>query len=567
MNRNLSKSLITIAISLSLMACDKDYDLSKDINGDMTIGNEFSVPVGKTDTIYATRVIKPSDNLDGSSGIFTVKVSGNTNAEINAVSVVSVDGLTPTFESVSVPLTIPSLVKSRSVSASSQFSTSARYSVDVLLPKEIESIDAASFMSDVFSTYMDIDIPSFPMGVDQVNLTNFSITLPALFQLSDGTNKVLLDPFSLSPLDKKKTIAIKIGALSIPETLKSKYLVRRSDGLHFVVSNDEIAINSNCSAIISDPKKLIGNSIKFNISYKSDKVAIIDRVKGDFSTSASFNQNILLQNIPEFIKGDKTRFTPSEAYMDLNLTNPTGETLYGVLGISSYKNDNRFAGPVNVALMAQPLINNKYVISNTERSVAAGYQNIVAPTLTDLLESVPDRIEVKTDNIKLYSKAANQSFKLGVPYTSAIDYDVNVPFKFKNVDIEYTDSIDGLLSDLKDVADKTNEIIVTATGVTTIPVDLSATVELLDINKNILKNIDVDLSNFKFAASKDGKESLSNISIKLTEKEGSKELEQLDTIRYTIHSVSDRDLTLATNQFLVIKNIKAKITKGINVSL
>ena len=54
---------VALAMSGLLISCDKEYDLSKDINTDMKVGNYFSVPVGKTTRVELSRIIKESETI------------------------------------------------------------------------------------------------------------------------------------------------------------------------------------------------------------------------------------------------------------------------------------------------------------------------------------------------------------------------------------------------------------------------------------------------------------------------------------------------------------------------
>ena len=56
-------SYAMLAASLCFVSCDDAYDLSKDINSDIQIGQQFRVPVGHTDTIYVNRIIEESETL------------------------------------------------------------------------------------------------------------------------------------------------------------------------------------------------------------------------------------------------------------------------------------------------------------------------------------------------------------------------------------------------------------------------------------------------------------------------------------------------------------------------
>ena len=78
----------------------------------------------------------------------------------------------------------------------------------------------------------------------------------------------------------------------------------------------------------------------------------------------------------------------------------------------------------------------------------------------------------------------------------------------------------------------------------------------------------MELSKFKFAPSVDGEESVSDLEIILTQKEGSHDLELLEKIKYTVEATSMQNgIKLKPVQYLQIKNILAKIPNGINLTL
>ena len=123
------------------------------------------------------------------------------------------------------------------------------------------------------------------------------------------------------------------------------------------------------------------------------------------------------------------------------------------------------------------------------------------------------------------------------------------------------------MSDLEDVADKTDKLVVRATGVSSIGADLVASVKLYDIMDNELKGIDVNLSKFMFSAASEGDVSINDLEIILTEIEGSDDLERLEKIVYTVSAVANDNMTLRPRQYLLIKDICVEIPEGINLEL
>lgn len=75
---------IITSLGLVLSSCDNEYDLSKDINTDLTVGSYFSVPVGKTSKVELSRIIKESSTiLPGENSVYEVVTSGSTSSSVN----------------------------------------------------------------------------------------------------------------------------------------------------------------------------------------------------------------------------------------------------------------------------------------------------------------------------------------------------------------------------------------------------------------------------------------------------------------------------------------------------
>ena len=198
---------------------------------------------------------------------------------------------------------------------------------------------------------------------------------------------------------------------------------------------------------------------------------------------------------------------------------------------------------------------------------AQGYTTVVNPEIANLFAFVPERISIQSDNITLASENSSQFINLEQEYEVNADYRAVIPFRFNNLNIEYTDSITDLLSDLEDVADKTDKLVVKATGVSSIEADMVASVKLYDIMGNELTGIDVNLDNFMFSAATGGDESINDLEIVLTELEGSNDLERLEKIVYTVSAVASDNITLRPRQYLLIKDIFVEIPEGINLEL
>ncbi|MGN1245955.1 MAG: hypothetical protein ACI4UN_04910, partial [Muribaculaceae bacterium] len=167
---------IVTSVGMILSSCDKEFDLSKDINTDLSVGNSFSVPVGHTTKVNLSRIIKESATISpGTNSVYEVVTSGTTSSSVNLSSVSF--NITPTIGSVNIG--VPSISPSPSIKGSQQIDAgqinmeSDPYNVNAKLPKEMEKLYRATL--DNAETYLTIkiDTEQWPTGIDKVVLKNF----------------------------------------------------------------------------------------------------------------------------------------------------------------------------------------------------------------------------------------------------------------------------------------------------------------------------------------------------------------------------------------------------------
>ncbi|MEG1765163.1 MAG: hypothetical protein RR254_00710 [Muribaculaceae bacterium] len=570
--------LLSIAIvalsSYALTSCDSSYDLSKNLNTDITIGSNFVVPVGKTEKILLNRIIKTGTNIAiNNEGIYEISADGKFNSQVAAITPVKLKEFNPFFNDIFIEIKKTNRASAPESIFSTKLTNTTTYNIDVVLPKEVESLSYAEFSAGnatPVKTSMRISIASLPKGVSSVHLKKLKIVFPEIFTI-DGQNgnSIIFDDMIINANKLFVDMPILINGIKISKELESKYIKKIGNDKHLIIDTD-LDISSDVD-VSFNATQLESNSLVFKFAYIIPEISIT-KVGGKLVPDVKISESLSLGDIPDVIKGDGTKFTPSDIALNFDISNPINMTLATNLIITPWDNKlNAGTGKaVSVPLNINPSANSKFVISNTKRDVPAGYINIVNPELTSLLSSVPDSYRIESDKIIADSRNGNESIQLGNPYDMAGKYDIKVPFIFKDININYTDSIDNLVSDLKDVANKTNKIIVAATGVSTIPTDLEVSVKLFDKAGNELKGIDVELSKFKIIAAVGDKESLSPLEIILTEKVDSKDLELLDKILYTVKASSldgKTDIVLKPTQYLLIKDIVAKIPEGINVEL
>ena len=214
----------------------------------------------------------------------------------------------------------------------------------------------------------------------------------------------------------------------------------------------------------------------------------------------------------------------------------------------------------------KPNATTKLVISNKEREVAADETLIICPDLPGLISPIPDYYEITAGDV--YADGINSTgIELGVSHNLSGSYSVEVPFSFEALSINYTDEITNLQEDLSDISDLTDEISIEADVESTIPVGLEISFKFFDYDGNELNEIHSDNITID-AGGNNGDSTTSRMKITLKVNNDSDDLERLEKIVYTINAANKvENISLSNKQYLLIKNIVAKIPNGITTEL
>lgn len=556
-------SCAAVLSALCLAACDEEYDLSKDINTDIQIGNQFRIPAGRTDTIYVSRIIEESETLTENNGIYEVSSKGNTVTHIDPFDEVEIHNFTPELENVRIDIPQRGSVPSGTVVDTEQLKSSGNYGIDEELPQEVVEFYCADFKGGTAPTYLKLSVNALPEGVESVTLSDLVMTFPDFIHLTDGSNQFHIDQVELDATNLSSTYTIDVEMLELGHDEQERYIINGANGRKHLVINDALEITANTSMTLGGNISAQYVEVIFEY-YMDSETTNFNSIAGLFTTTANISSNIAINDIPDFLRNENTQLSPQEVYVYLNLDNTVNVS--GNLSLDMTSTNTTQSGQASTSIEVEPATMNNILISNFNASVP-GYTTVEEPSLANLFQFVPDNISIASDDLVFTSTDNSQMIELGRGYDITADYRAVVPFKFNNLNIEYTDTIDNLLSDLEDVADKTDRLIARGVGVTNIPTDLVASVKLYDIYGNELNGIDVDLSKFRLTAAPDGGESTNEMEMILTEREGSDDFERLEEIVFTINAATTENITLRPSQYLVIKDIFVEIPDGIKLTL
>lgn len=609
--------------AVAVTSCDNEYDLSKDINGEISVGKNFTLPVGQTVQIPLSRIIEEGEDLtcDAQSGIYQLNANGEFESQITKTDPFEIGGLAPHFveDIIHMPLEqIPGWeewmwelrkeIPDFSVSTDFKINvnTAAQYEIHetkTKLPSEVKSVYKIEFNGDgklnsnghtgaesvikifIPAKYTGTEQVDFngAAGIEEIDLKRVHIKFPEIFTLKDDEaaedlpHEIYREDIILNKNNNYEyDIHVYIESVEIPDELQSKYIYTENGETYFHLPEGEnITLSVEEAYLSASPANLQGRDFVFDFNYEISATNVT-RVNGKIVPDVTVDEQLTLSDLPDFIKDESSEFTPNDITFTLELDNPLGLEMTTDISITPYNNSGAITGtPVLISLnennAIKPNATTKYVISNKAKTVSDGETFILCEELPNLLSPIPDYYKITTGELVADGKKSN-GLELGKDYDLKGKYDVEIPFSFSNVKINYSDFVDGLMEDLEDAADLTNKIEVSFDAVSTIPADLTATVRLLDASGCELNEITVtgtDKNTVNIKASTDGNETITPITLTIVEKDGSTQLEELEKLEYTIKATNPigKDVILKSSQYLMLKNGVAKVPNGITTEL
>lgn len=582
---------LVVACLASMVAvfssCDNEYDLSKDIDSNINVGKNFILPVGETVKIPLSRIIKEGNDLTvNSSGVYELKVNDSINSSIQRVEPFEISGLQPQFSNFSYS-GLPQYNLDQEVALNDlNIETSATYTISETkteLPSEIEALYLAEFNNEEgVNSKIQISIESKDNGISEMTLNNVSVKFPEIITLKNGQHEVTIEKIVLNKEnDYSQDITINIANIAIPSdnTIQKKYITEENGKRYFSL-DESISFNTGSTKVVINPSKVQNTELNIQFGYSIENTKIT-RVNGILAPNVSINTSLGINDLPDFIKDKSSTFTPEEMNFSLSINNPVDMPIETTVSITAWDNDKNatIGDPIYIELKGDNAIkpSNKtyYLITNKEcLNKVDTITYIVNEDLVKLLATIPDSYKITTDAIKANGTNAGNGFKLGEDdLTLQVNYDVQIPFSFKNLEINYTDFVDELKEDLEDVADLTNKIILNVDAESTIPTELVASVKLYDSFGKELKQIKVtgtseNTLTIKAHDPKNGNATVTPITLTIEELEGSTQLEDLEKLEYTIKAKNSKEnIQLKSDQYLILKNGVAKIPNGITTEL
>ena len=577
----IAAALLLTSFGITTSCIDNSYDLNKDI--DMTIsagGEHLAIPVGYTEKITLDKIIEldEGDDLQIVDGEYHLLKKDNIDETNTSVKLVTVEESLNPIEPIKVlnnqEYDIKHQVLFEDIGTEDVIEAQA-HGIDKAVI-EIGSLTAdtptkltLSFKIETTNTIM----------YDHVTIGNMTITFPDFIKFEGGqsglngqtltiTNEII---YKNNPTFTK---SLSIAKYSFGEKYGDGNKIKEENGDRILkIEEEKITIKTN--GIVYDAQGSGSLSITPTVTLAEMAVSeVYGTIQPDIDVKPT---EVELNNLPDFLQDDEIRLDITNPVFSFNANNPlnTDVEMDGVL--TGYK-DGKVTKIVKIgsgnggaSITLKPSGDKQQTISivrDEQTVVEANATKVVVPNLNDIIETIPDHI-----NVELKPAVKTEQYytvNLGQDYTLNSAYDIDIPLSFgSNLKIVYEETLDNFDLDLEDVDIK--KAVLSINAINTIPLAMEIkndNVSALDANGNVIKDIDVTVEG-TITESKDGKtEASSALNVNLNETaEGA--ISKLDGLKLKITAVPGQatDVQLLSTQWMQLKDMKLKIPNGIKVDL
>ena len=589
LQRNLAYLLSGIAMlsaAVSVTSClNEDYDLTKDIDTNISIDGDISAPLGNSELILVDDFLNLDNDAEDvlktdASGNYYISVTGrgtSSDVELPVLSfsdeLVTDGGYIARIKKSELPLpssgTVPAEQYTKHFNVSSTPMT-----VNEDVPHEIRAVKDAE-VSGVVNI-------SLTVTTGKATLSDLIIDFPEYLEFADVKDAGL----NFNPDGNLLTIK----SPQISTMAKNYYLnvvgidfdkIPSGQGFlpsqHRIVLNDEIKLGAfDVNAVLSDlgttveaiPNEIVAD-IDISISSLIVKTALV-KVDPDIVIDP-FISNV--GELPDFLSGDDVVLDLYNPVLKLNIDNRTPLKLNLNADIMSYKGaDHRTAHVGNAnggeAIALTPSGMNRLYVSRTGEGVPAGFASVVVSDFSSLISIVPDRIGV--ENIDVEAADEFVTLTSGGRYNVVYDFELTAALAFgKDVKIVYSTDFTGWNETFnpndESFALEIRDADVKFDFVNMIPMTISLDAAAIDVDGNVIPGIKVTLKGDIPAGSVE-KPSTSALTLNL---EGSAEqMRKLDGLRLNLTGSNPGTMSgvcLNKNQGVQFKNMKIRLQAKMDI--
>ena len=574
-----------LSFPLWTVSCvDNKYDLDKDIDMTINVGGEYlTIPAGSTDTTFLSKIIEVEEGdilqPDATTRVYHLTKKDDINVEPTTVKEVTVGATTTDLESIEIVnntgVSFSEPEVSADITTSGDFEATAN-DIDEAL-KELGSLRAKTPVD--LNLTIDFNISGGNLTFNQVKANKLKLVFPdyIVFKEDEGIqdNELILDEEVLSVNGSSYTRTLKVEGYKFSDAAGSGMKPNAEGSLTIEgnISMEGDVVTSGISG--TGALALVPKAVLEEMTVNSVTGVIQPKIEAETT-------KIELNDLPDFLKDEDTRLDITNPVILLKADNPL-ETDVEIDAVLTPKKNNvnieghevkigTGYGQNKVALIPGT---NIIALSRTGKcSIEGVTENIKVEDINNLLETIPDDIDVNLQPIVRNENYYNA--ELGKEYDWPASYEVDVPLSFEQgLNIVYNDSVQDLNKDLNDldkVSLKNAKIMLSVDNAIPLKLQLKAeNVQIKDVYGNELTAVKKTMEEDKqyVTESTDGeKPATSELVLSLTS-DDTAFLSKIDRICFKITAVpgSATGVPLKDTQWLKVTSVKLSVPGGVNVDL
>lgn len=562
---------IALLISLVFLAScvNENYDLTN-INLDCLSGLKgISVPVGSTERFVLSEMI-PEDLGDfdisvDQDGNLMLSIEGYLESEEISVPYFSLEGYyDDKIETTTVldPIYISGIdINPDFISEPVQFNDIV-YNVDIHqtdIPKEIIDVRYADVTSLITISFT-YDASLFPFEKVWIS-EGSSVTFPECVILDDAPagfervsdHKLLFkDDFPVLPSGSHADFPI-VGVDFTKLPADQGFIARGKFSLNF-----DVVVSGSIYLKAKDCKQEGIFRPEFGSVIALEK-AVINSITASVEIDAkmkSIEQEFILENVPEYLRGDATCLDFNSLRLNLSINN--GLPFNGLLSTSfaTFLQDGQ--NPLWETsiddLLIPSLSSISYSLSEDATGAPEGFTNLAVSGLNSVFRTIPDSYMVK-GNVEPQDEYID--IVPGSVYGISLDYEFIAPLSFgPDFRLDITEDIHNLNVDIQEV--NVNKVVLKLDAINTIPLTFMLAAQAIDAEGNVVEEISASIDKTIDAGTIDSP-SVDPVQITFT----SQGKLSFEGVRLRVTADSPAEAPLNENQYFMFDNISLHLPDGI----
>lgn len=585
-------SALLLAAALSMASCiDSSFDLSKDIDLTMGLGGEgLQLKLGTTAQVKLDDLLEADkEKLLGTTAdsLYYLSKKGNANFTIH-VDPVSLEidraTLTPEIQVVPpapaayvIPQGVIQGVNPGTVATDDFHFNASDVSREVI---SVKSVKPAASTSAFTLTLQVIGPKSGSIAISEVN--NLEIKFPEFLKIKGnkpGEENVVVIGHAAAGGGQLNLGNVELDRVELPGATGMGPDANGNFDLSGAVSmKGDFTLMAN-ENVQMNPGDYVNVRLTIRLNGKTQPNGytsiVLDEVTGWFdpAINPTVDPVNIAAELPDFLSDEEVtiavanptvkfnvdmREIPAGLDVSARLTTDKAGTATQQLDMpASGKKAKLSANTDNVLYFYEDKIHDVKGAFDPDKAQPVGGENAYEVSgLSQLVCSLPDRLEVDMSGGRVKLQDAPFTIRLGHTYHSAVNYDVLIPFNFdEGLKVVYRDSIYDMHEDLKDYA--AHGIEATATIAHTIPLDLQVEMEAVDTQGRAIPGIQISQATVDASDGIHEKQGDIRIDITLSDPNA---LKQLDRLRFRITAeAKNAQGSLHSNQYLQVKDMRLRL--------